>query len=253
MISDIDKVDTGDTPGVSSAILDTKHGSAAGSVPRTSLLPPVAGLSTTPRNVSPLGEGNNGDDTAPPEGKRRAVSRGPPAPPPGVILQKVSDADAAAAERSLDLSSDDSMPGAQLEVRRATLPRLGSRSRALAGSPRVRAHLPRSASDGRVKRMMPMTRGPSPMAIRKTLANHEMVKACRAGGDQDVEARLRVLEQQREDDHAYFVELREHCLKMGSELDKKVQKEAEAAQYLRELTARGLQFQQGLVIQKAHS
>ena len=67
MISDIDKVDTGDTPGVSSAILDTKHGSAAGSVPRTSLLPPVAGLSTTPRNVSPLGEGNINDDTAPPE------------------------------------------------------------------------------------------------------------------------------------------------------------------------------------------
>ena len=68
-----------------------------------------------------------------------------------------------------------------------------------------------------------------------------------------MEARLRVLEQQREDDHAYFVELREHCLKMGSELGKKVQKEAETAQYLRELTARGLQFQQGLAIQKAHS
>ena len=68
-----------------------------------------------------------------------------------------------------------------------------------------------------------------------------------------MEARLRVLEQQREDDHAYFVELREHCLKMGSELDKKVQKEAETTQYLRELTARGLQFQQGLAIQKAHS
>jgi len=76
------------------------------------------------------------------------------------------------------------------------------------------------------------------------------VVECRAGGEQDVEARLRTLEQQRTDDHKHFLEIRDHCLKLGAELDRKTEKEAETARYLQELTARGLQFQQALVLQK---
>ena len=72
--------------------------------------------------------------------------------------------------------------------------------------------------------------------------------ACRAGGEQDVEARLRVLEQQRENDHRHFLEIRDHCLKLGAELDRKSEKEAETARYLQELTARGLQFHQALAL-----
>jgi len=88
------------------------------------------------------------------------------------------------------------------------------------------------------------------MAVRANLANHKLVVGCRAGGEQDVEARLRVLEQQREDDHAYFIELRDQCIKLGAGLDKKTEKEAETAQYLNELTARGLQFQPAFAFQK---
>ena len=58
------------------------------------------------------------------------------------------------------------------------------------------------------------------------------------------------LEQQRTDDHKHFLEIRDHCLKLGAELDKKTEKEAEIARYPQELTARGLQFQQALVLQK---
>jgi hypothetical protein len=82
---------------------------------------------------------------------------------------------------------------------------------------------------------------------------HELVTACRAGGEQYVEARLRVLEQQREDDHKHFLEIRDFCGKLGAELDRKEVKELETQRYLQELTARGLQFQQALVLQKAAS
>ena len=66
MISDIDKVDTGDAPGVSAGppgIADTKHGSAAGSVPRTT----DDAAHSASRHVPPLGQGIINEDAAPPE------------------------------------------------------------------------------------------------------------------------------------------------------------------------------------------
>ena len=70
-------------------LVDKKHGSAAGPDPRTS---DVATEGSVPqRHVSPLGAelaGNISDGVGPP-GKRRVVSREPPAPPPGVILQAI--------------------------------------------------------------------------------------------------------------------------------------------------------------------
>ena len=74
---------------------------------------------------------------------------------------------------------------------------------------------------------------------------------CRAGGDQDTEARLRVLEQQREDDHKYLLNIREHVEKLGAEIDRKNEQDIETQRYLHELTARGLQFQQGLAVNKS--
>jgi len=53
------------------------------------------------------------------------------------------------------------------------------------------------------------------------------VLACRAGGEQDVEARLRVLEQQRKDDHRHSLKIREHCLKLGAEHVRKTERERE--------------------------
>ena len=94
---------------------------------------------------------------------------------------------------------------------------------------------------------MSLLNGPS-----ASLAKYQLVVGCRAGGGQDVEARFRVLEQQRGGDHTYFVEARGHCLRPGSDLDRKTEKEKETEQYLRELTARGLQFQQSIAFQKAN-
>ena len=147
---------------------DAKHGSAAGTDPRTGDVATAGGLAATPRACSPLGEGTTGNinDDALPSNKRRAVSREILQPPPGFIIQTV--ADGGAAERSLDLSSesekehDVSMPGAQLE-RRAVSERPLPRSRAFFASPRVRAHLPPQGRDKqqRAKRM-PLSRGSSP-------------------------------------------------------------------------------------------
>ena len=172
---------------------DAKHGSAAGSDPRTSDAATRAGLATTPREVSPLGEGAINDD-AMPAGKRRVVSRDLPAPPPGVMIQALEDT--GAADRSLELS-DDSMPPESMNAPDAIVPdgvldttavtsqRPPSRSRAAVASPRIRAGLPqrgRYESTQRTKRM-PLSRGPSPFALRANLANHKLVVGCRAGGD----------------------------------------------------------------------
>ncbi len=134
---------------------------------------------------------------------------------------------AALGGRSLELSTsaehdDHTMQGAQLEsvdVDTQGTMRPSSRSRAVA-SPRVRSGLPQMARSKRPK-SMPLSRGLSPRPPRSPLPGHEMVTACRAGGDQDVEARLRVLEQQREDDHRHFLEIRDHFLKLGPQLDRK--------------------------------
>ena len=92
---------------------DAKHGSAAGIVQRTGDVATAGSVSHTPLDVSPLGMGNINDDALP-AGKRRQVSREPPAPPPGFMTQ------AALGDRSLELSTsaereDHSMQGAQLE------------------------------------------------------------------------------------------------------------------------------------------
>ena len=110
MTSRMSTGDSGAAAGTSAlapGLADTKHGSAAGSVPRAGHVATPGCLATTPRNVSPLGQGNINDDALP-AGKRRVVSREPPAQPPGVILQAVGVI--GAADRSFDLSSDDSMP-----------------------------------------------------------------------------------------------------------------------------------------------
>ena len=88
--------------GLAPELADKKHGSAAGSVPRTS----DDAAQGASRRASPLGLETIINDAAPPDSKRRAVSRELPAPPPGVILQELEDSTAAAGERSLDLSSD---------------------------------------------------------------------------------------------------------------------------------------------------
>ncbi len=122
-----------------SDLSDTKHGSAAGSVPRTS----DDAAQGASRHVSLLGlETIINEDIAGPPGKRRVVSREPPAPPLGVMLQAAGDT--GAADRSLDLSSDDSMPGGLgvLPSRGVSQQRPAPRSRPFGGSPRVRAHLP---------------------------------------------------------------------------------------------------------------
>ena len=64
-------------PGATGLALElavAKHGSAAGSVARTSDVATEGGLTSTPRIVSPLGLGHINDD-AEPSGKRRVVSR----------------------------------------------------------------------------------------------------------------------------------------------------------------------------------
>ena len=84
--------------GLAPVLADKKRGSAAGSVPWTS---DVATGESVQRHVSPLGANlarNINDDAGPP-GTRRVVSREPPAPPPGVILQAVGDS--GACERAL--------------------------------------------------------------------------------------------------------------------------------------------------------
>ena len=248
-----DKVETSGVSQAVPGLPDTNYGSAAGSLARTGDAATEDGRAATPQTGLPLGEGRIIDDAAP-AGKRRQVSREPPRPPPGVILQ------AALGDRSLELSSsgerDHSMLGVPLETTDSgSQQRLLPHSRLSEASPRVRAHMPQLGRDkrGRTSRSMPLSRGASPKTVRKVLLGHEMVPACRAGGDQDVEARLRVLEQQREDDHRYFAELRDAVVKLGNELDRKTEKEAENARYLQELTARGLQFQQSLAIHKTGS
>ena len=195
--------------GLASELADIRHGSAAGLIHRSGDVATEGGLqASTPLDVSPLGLGNINDD-AMPTGKRRQVSREPPVPPPGFMNP------GALGDRSLEYSSpsaereDHSMQGAQLEVVDAQAQqqqqllqdqmRPSSRSRLLA-PPRVRAGLPQMARSKRPK-SMPLSRGSSPRPLRPVLPGHELVTACRAGGEQDVEARLRVLEQQREDDH----------------------------------------------------
>ena len=78
------QVDSGAPAETSLDISDKKHGSAAGSVLQTGDVATAAALASTPRDVSPLGQGNINDDALP-AGKRRAVSRKTPTPPPGVI------------------------------------------------------------------------------------------------------------------------------------------------------------------------
>ena len=95
---------------------------------------------------------------------------------------------------------------------------------------------------------MPLSRAASPTQPRAALLGHELVVECRAGGEQDVEARLWVLEQQREDDHRHFLEIRDHCLKLCAGLDRKSEKEVDTPRYFQELAARGLQFQQALAL-----
>ena len=95
---------------VAPELSDTNHGSAAGSLARTSDAATQGGLeASTPVDVSPLGLGSINDD-AQPAGKRRQVSRDPPAAPLGFMPS------AALGDLSLELSSsgerDDSMQGA---------------------------------------------------------------------------------------------------------------------------------------------
>ena len=80
MASKASQVDSGASAGTSVDISDKKHGSAAGFVLQTGDVATVAALASTPRDVSPLGQGNINDDALP-AGKRRAVSRETPAPP----------------------------------------------------------------------------------------------------------------------------------------------------------------------------
>ena len=136
---------TGSQVGTDAAarLSDTNHGSAAGSLARTSDAATQGGLeASTPVDVSPLGLGSINDD-AQPAGKRRQVSRERPVTPPGFMNQ------AALGERSLELSTsaereDHSMQGAQLELVGAEAPhqRPSSRSRPALASPGVRAGLP---------------------------------------------------------------------------------------------------------------
>ncbi len=187
---------TGDMTGsqvgtdLAAGLSDTNHGSAAGSLARTSDVATQGGFqASTPVDVSPLGLGNINDDALP-AGKRRQVSRERDVPP-GFMNQ------AALGERSLELSTsaereDHSMQGAQLESVGAGaqqqllqgLMRPSSRSRLLA-SPRVRAGLPQMARSKRPK-SMPLSRGASARPLRPVLPGHELVTACRAGGEQDV-------------------------------------------------------------------
>ena len=86
------------TSAVAPGLADTKHGSAAGSMLRTS----GDAAQGASRHVSPLGIGTitNPVDDATPAGTRRQVSRDPPATPLGFMNQ------AALGDRSLGLSTN---------------------------------------------------------------------------------------------------------------------------------------------------
>ena len=145
-----------------------EHSSGAGSI-----------QTVLTRGLPPQSEAT---DSAPvmPDAKRRAVT---PSPPPGVILPTN---DSGGADKSLDISSDESMPGDILG--RGRTPRATSWHHP-GRPPRARA-LP--SARGKTKRL-PMSRSPSPHLPRSPIPKHELLMGCRAGGDQDTEARLRVL------------------------------------------------------------
>ena len=232
---------------VTSDVLVVRHGSAAGSVPRTSDVATDAG---SHREVSPLGEGNINDDALP-AGKRRVVSREPPAPLHGVIPQMPVDG---AGNRSLELSSSPEQASMASGPRAFEDPRgrRPSGPRTGRGPPisRGRLKLGRDARSASESRFMVMKRGVSP-SQRAALAPHRMIPECRAEGEvRDTDARIRVLEAQRQEDHEFMISLGAYAERLAAELDRKVAAMEEMDGRLQEMTARGFNFQRDLATQK---
>ncbi len=83
---------------------------------------------------------------------------------------------------------------------------------------------------------MPMSRGSSSAQSRPPLPTHEVVQQSRGYGETDIDVRLRVLEAQRDVDHAYLQKLTKSIELLTVDLDKKGIAVKEHSQALQEQT-----------------
>jgi hypothetical protein len=99
-------------------------------------------------------------------------------------------------------------------------------------------------------RGLKLKRGVSPTPRRSPLELHKSVQECRAEGAQDLEARMRTLESQREHDHAWMLKVSHYVENMSKEAESKAEqsnlKLYEMDRYLKEFTTNGLKLRQEL-------
>ncbi len=98
---------------------------------------------------------------------------------------------------------------------------------------------------------------PRPRGLDVTVEPHQFVTACRAEGAQDIEARIRVLEEQREHDHSHFRHANDTNLRIRDYVQRMEERHSNQLEELdqrnKELVKQSTMFARDLAVTKGNS